>query len=358
MTDRMLAYVLTAPGRPELRELPVPVPGPTEALVRVSTASICATDLKIVDGIFPVEPGRVLGHEFVGEVVAVGDLVRDVAVGTRALVHTDTPCGRCRDCLANRNGQGCARGGAINAFHFGVLRDGAHAQYVLVPDAEANVAAIPEGVSDEQAVMLCDVGSTGFSAIEAGEVRFGDVVAVVGQGPVGAAATIGARLAGAALVVGIDTMPQRLERARALGADVVLDPTERDVVAEVRRLTGGEGADVVVEAVGREESFQTAVRLTRAAGVVSTVGNYGMHGELRLPLGPDGFMGGVGNKRIISSTSPGGVDRARRLLSMAAGGRFDLGGFVTHSFPLSEMEAAYELFRSKRDGVFKIAVKP
>lgn len=358
MTDQMLAYVLTAPGRPELREIPIPEPAATEALIRVSTASICATDLKIVDGIFPVEPGQVLGHEFVGEIVAVGDRVHDVRVGERAFVHTDTPCGRCRACLANRNGQGCSRGGSINAFHFGVLRDGAHAQYVLVPDAEANVATIPDGVTDEQAVMLCDVGSTGFSAVEAGEVRFGDVVVVIGQGPVGMATTIAARLAGAALVIGVDAMPERLDRALAMGADAVLDPTGCDVLAEVERLTDGYLADVAVEAVGRQESFETALRLTRPAGVLSSVGNFGMHGELTIPLDAGAFMGGVGNKRIVSSTSPGGVDRARRLLSMAAGGRFDLGGFVTHTFPLTETDAAYELFRSKRDNVFKVALKP
>lgn len=358
MTDQMLAYVLTAPGRPELREVPIPEPTASEVLIRVSTASICATDLKIVDGIFPVEPGRVLGHEFVGEVVAVGDQVQDVSVGERGFVHTDTPCGRCRACLANRNGQGCSRGGSINAFHFGVLRDGAHAQYVLVPDAEANVAAIPDQVTDEQAVMLCDVGSTGFSAIEAGDTRFGDVVVVVGQGPVGLAATVGARLAGAALVIGIDAMPERLDRALAMGADAVLNPAECDVLAEVDRLTDGYFADVVVEAVGQQESFLTALRLTRPAGVLSSVGNFGMHGELTVPLDVGAFMGGVGNKRIVSSTSPGGVDRARRLLAMAAGGRFDLEGFVTHTFPLTEMEVAYELFRSKRDNVFKVAVKP
>lgn len=354
----MLGYVLVQPGRAELTELPVPEPGLGEVVVKVTTASICATDLKIVDGRFPVDAGRVMGHEFVGRISSVGLGVNGFTPGQRVFVHTDTPCGQCFECLSNRNGQGCSTGGSINAFHLGVLRNGAHAEYVAVPFAGANVVHIPDAVSDEQAVMLCDVASTGFSAVEAADTRFGDIVAVIGQGPVGLAATVAARLSGAALVVGIDTSTQRLEFARGFGADVVINSEDHDVVDEVRQLTGGRMADVVVEAVGIPATFATALRLTRPAGVLSSVGNYGMFGELSVPLDVEAFMGGVGNKRIVSSTSPGGKDRARRLLSMVEHGKFDLSPFVTHAFPLSEIEAAYELFGAKKDNVFKVAVNP
>lgn len=354
----MLGYVLVEPGRAELTELPIPTPGLGEVVVKVTTASICATDLKIVDGRFPVEAGRVMGHEFVGEISSVGLGVEGLTLGQRVFVHTDTPCGQCFECLSNRNGQGCAAGGSINAFHLGVLRNGAHAQYVAVPYAAANVVPVPDQVSDEQAVMLCDVASTGFSAVEAAGTRFGDIVAVIGQGPVGLAATVAARLSGAALVLGIDASSERLEFARGFGADVVLSSESQDVVAQVRELTGGRMADVVVEAVGIPATFATALRLTRPAGTLSSVGNYGMFGELSLPLDVGAFMGGVGNKRIVSSTSPGGKDRARRLLSMVEHGKFDLSPFVTHEFKLTEIESAYDVFRDKKDNVLKVAVKP
>jgi alcohol dehydrogenase len=357
-TETMTGYVLTEPGRAELTELAVPSPGHGEVLVRVTMASICATDLKIVDGRFPVAPGRVMGHEFVGELVAVGPGVEGLEIGTRLFVHCDTPCGQCYECLGNVNGQGCHTGGSLNAFHFGVLRDGAHAEYVAVPYAAANVVPIPAAVSDEQAVMLCDVGSTGFAGVESSELRFGDVVAVVGQGPVGLAATVAARLRGAALIVAVDADRQRLAQALEMGADVALHSDDVDVVAEVGRLTGGRMADVAVEAVGLPATFETALRLARPAGTLSSVGNYGMQGELTLPLDEGAFLGGVGNKRIISTTSPGGKDRARRLLGLVANGKLDLGGFVTHRFALAEIDAAYELFREKRDGVFKVAIEP
>jgi alcohol dehydrogenase len=357
-TATMAGYVLTEPGRAELTEVAVPRPGYGEVLVKVTKASICATDLKIVDGRFPVDPGRVMGHEFIGELVEVGVGIEGLEIGTRLFVHCDTPCGQCYECLGNVNGQGCHARGSLNAFHFGVLRDGAHAEYVAVPYAASNVVPIPEAVSDEQALMLCDVGSTGFAGIESSDLRFGDVVAIVGQGPVGLAATVAARLRGAALIAVVDASHERLEQALGMGADIALHSGEVDVVAEIGKLTDGRMADVAVEAVGLPATFVMALRLTRPAGTLSSIGNYGMQGELSLPLDEGGFVGGVGNKRIVSTTSPGGKDRARRLLELVANGKLDLGSFVTHHYPLAEIDAAYDLFREKRDGVFKVAVTP
>jgi alcohol dehydrogenase len=358
MTGTMRGYVFAGEHRAELRQVPMPAVGPGEALVRMRLASICATDLKIIDGRLPGRPGTVLGHEMVGEVAALGPGVVGYEIGQRVYVPGDTPCGQCYECLGNPNGRGCHTDGTIAAFHFAVLRDGAHAEYVAVPYAQANLAPIPDGVTDEQAVVMTCGGSTGFAGIEASELRMGDTVAIVGQGPVGLAATVAARVRGAGYIIALDIVPWRLEMARRLGADIALDARAADVVEEVRRLTGGWMADVAVEAVGTPETFLTALRLTRPAGVLSSIGNYGMRGTLSLPLDAGAFMGGIGEKRIITTTSPGGKDRARRLLHMIAHGKYDLSSLVTHRFSLDEVHGAYDVFRSRREPVFKVTIRP
>jgi alcohol dehydrogenase len=355
--NSMKGYVLAAPGKTELQERPIPSPGYGELLLKMRMASICATDLKIADGRFPVEAGLIMGHEFIGEVVEHGPGVSGPPVGTRVLVHCDTPCGQCYECLANENGQGCGAEGTINALHFGVVRDGAHAEYVTVPYANSNVEPIPDNVTDEQAVMLCDVGTTGIGGVESAGIRFGDTVVIIGQGPVGMSATAAASLRGAAQLIVVDADETRLEKALRMGATAAISATD-DVLAEVESLTGGRMADVAIEAVGLPQTFELALRLTKPAGVLSSIGNYGMQGELKIPLDERGFMGGVGNKRILSTTSPGGKDRARRLLALTAAGRLDLGSFVTHHFPIDEIDRAYELFANKEDGVFKVAIQP
>jgi threonine dehydrogenase-like Zn-dependent dehydrogenase len=354
----MKAFVVHAGGGASLREVPVPVPGHDEALVRVTTASICATDLKILDGRLPVAPGRVLGHELVGEFVEGGPGSTGFEPGQRVFVPTNTPCGRCSECLGVANGLGCRADGSINGFQFGVLRDGGHAQYSVVPYASANLVPIPEGVSDEQAVMCCCVGTTGFGGVERSDLRLGDAVAIVGQGPVGMSATVAARLRGAALVVVVDGIAARRELALRMGADVALDPAA-DVVEEVARRTDGRMADVAIEAVGIQPTFELALRLTRPGGTLSSIGNYGVSDAcLELPLDVGAFMGGIGDKRIVTTSAPGGKDRARRMLALVASGRFDPGPYVTHTFPLDEIETALELFRTKAEGVFKVAIKP
>ena len=357
MTGTMRGYVFVGDNRAELRRLPIPTIGHGEALVRMRLASICATDLKIVDGRLPGRPGTVLGHEMIGEIVVLGPGVAGYEVGQRVYVPGDTPCGQCYECLGNPNGRGCHTDGTIAAFHFAMLRDGAHAEYVAVPYAQANLAPIPEEVTDEQAVVMTCGGSTGFAGIEASELRMGDTVAIVGQGPVGLAATVAARLRGAGYVIAVDVLAWRLEMSRRMGADAALNAREVDVVEEVRCLTGGWMADVAVEAVGTPDTFLTALRLTRPAGVLSSIGNYGMRGTLTLPLDAGAFMGGIGEKKIITTTSPGGKDRARRLMHMIAHGKFDLSPLVTHSFHLDEISAAYEVFRDRREEVFKVVIR-
>src|SRR4051812_17846770 len=305
----MKAFVVDSGGA-ALREVPRPVPGNGEALIRVTTASVCATDLKILDGRLPVAPGRVLGHELVGEFVAAGPGVTGFEPGQRVFVPTNTPCGQCSDCAGNANGLGCSTGGSINGFHFGVLRDGGHAEYVAAPFAMFNVVPIPDGVTDAQAVMFCCVGTTGFGAVERSGLRLGDAVAIVGQGPVGMSATVAARLRGASLVVVVDGFEDRRALALRMGADVALDPAD-DVVAEVARLTDGRMADIAIEAVGVQPTFELALRLTRPGGTLSSIGNYGVSdAHLEVPLDVGAFMGGIGDKRIVTTSAPGGKDRA------------------------------------------------
>lgn len=354
----MRGYVYAGDGRAELRELPMPTAGYGEAIVKMRLASICATDLKIIDGRLPATVGTVIGHELVGEIAELAEGIEGYEVGQRVFVHADTPCGQCYDCLAGANGKGCRVNGTIAGFHFAVLRDGAHADYVAVPFAQANLTPIPDPVTDAQAVVMACGGSTGFGGVENSDMRLGDTVVIIGQGPVGLAALVASRLRGAAYVITVDTVPWRLEMSKRLGADETLDASQVDVVEEVRRLTGGWMADVAIEAVGTPATFETGLRVTRAAGTLSSIGNYGMHGQLTLPLDVGAFMGGIGEKRIVTTTAPGGKERGRRLLHLIAHGKYDLSPLVTHTFGLDDVDAAYETFRDRTAQVLKVAITP
>ncbi len=352
----MQAAVFVEKGKLELREVPRPVPGPGQALMRVTLTTICGTDVHILKGEYPVKPGLIVGHEPVGRVEALGAGVTGFEVGDRVIVGAITPCGQCRACLSGDGAQ-CSHGGAgfeaLGGWRFGNTINGCQAEYVLVPDAQANLAKIPDGLSDEDVVLCPDIMSTGFAAVESGGVRIGDAVVVFAEGPIGLSATAGARMAGATLVIGVDSVPRRLEQAKRMGADVVLNYKEQDVVAEIKRLTGG-GADVAIEALGTQSTFESCLRSVRPGGVVSSLGVYS--GHLRVPL--DAFAAGLGDHTIVTSLCPGGKERMRRLMSVIAAHRAPFGDLITHSFKLAEIEAAYELFANQRDGVMKVAIRP
>jgi alcohol dehydrogenase len=352
----MQAAVFVEKGKIELREVPKPVPGPGQALLKVTLTTICGTDVHILKGEYPVKPGLIVGHEPVGRIEALGPGVTGFEIGDRAIVGAITPCGQCRACLSGDGAQ-CSHGGdgfeALGGWRFGNSINGCQAEYVLVPDAQANLAKIPEGLSDEDVVLCPDIMSTGFSAVESGGVRIGDAVAVFAQGPIGLSATAGARLAGATLVIAVDSVPRRLEQAKRMGADVVLNYKEQDVVAEIKRLTGG-GADVAIEALGTQATFEACLRSVRAGGVVSSLGVYS--GHLNVPL--DAFAAGLGDHTIVTTLCPGGKERMRRLMSVIAAKRAPFRELVTHSFRLSEIQAAYDLFSNQRDGVMKVAIRP
>jgi threonine dehydrogenase-like Zn-dependent dehydrogenase len=354
--ETMRAAVFQGKGKIGLREVPRPSPGVGEALVKVTLTTICGTDVHILKAEYPVREGLVVGHEPVGVIAALGAGVTGYAVGERVIVGAITPCGQCRACLAGSPSQ-CGHGGpgyeAVGGWRFGNTIDGCQAEYVLVPNAQANLAKVPAGLSDEEVLMCPDIMSTGFSAAERGNVRLGDAVAVFAEGPIGLCATAGARLAGASLVIGVDSNPRRLEFAKKMGADVVLNFKEQDVVAEIKRLTGG-GVDVAIEALGQQATFESCLRALRPGGTLSSLGVYSAH--LTVPLEP--FAAGLGDHTIVATLCPGGKERMRRLMSIVAAKRFPFQELVTHPFPLAEIEAAYDLFANQRDGVMKVAIRP
>lgn len=232
--------------------------------------------------------------------------------------------------------------------------NGAQAEYVLVPFAQANMARIPEELRDEQVVLLSDIASTGISAAESGDIQIGDTVAIFAQGPIGLCATAGARLKGASLVIGVDSDPVRAKMAKTMGADIVLNHLEQDVITEINRLTHGKGVDVAVEALGTQQTFESALRVLRPGGTLSSLGVYS--GKLSVPLEP--FAAGLGDHKIVTTLCPGGKERMRRLMELVRNGKLDLTPLLTHTFPLDRITEAYELFGNRRDGVIKVAIRP
>ncbi|MBY0429516.1 MAG: zinc-binding dehydrogenase, partial [Alphaproteobacteria bacterium] len=242
----------------------------------------------------------------------------------------------------------------LGGWRFGNTIDGAQAEYLLVPDAMANLAPVPDGLTDEEVLMCPDIMSTGFGGAESGDIRIGDIVAVFAQGPIGLCATAGARLKGATMIIGVESLPERAAIAKRMGADVVIDFTKQDPVDEIMKLTNGRGVDVAIEALGKAQTFEWAMRSIRPGGTLSSLGVYS--GDLKLSLGA--FAAGLGDHKIITTLCPGGKERMRRLMNVIEGGRVDLKPMVTHRFKLDDIEKAYDLFSHQRDGVLKVAITP
>jgi threonine dehydrogenase-like Zn-dependent dehydrogenase len=351
----MLATVFHEKDRIRVEEVEKPRPGPGEAVIRVTLTTICGTDLHILRGEYPVKRGLIIGHEPVGVIDELGPGVTGYQVGDRVLVGAITPCGQCNACLSGHLAQ-CGHGEgyeALGGWRFGNKINGAQAEYLLVPNAMANMAKIPKELSDEQVVLLADIASTGISGAESAKIKIGDTVVVFAQGPIGLCATAGAKLMGAALVIGVDGDSNRLRMAHQMGAEIVLDYRELDVVAEVKKLTGY-GADVAIEALGTQQTFESALRSLRPGGTLSSLGVYS--GKLEIPY--DAFAAGIGDHRIVTTLCPGGKERMRRLMEMVKFNRLDLTPLLTHTFALTDILQGYELFGARRDGVLKVAIKP
>jgi threonine dehydrogenase-like Zn-dependent dehydrogenase len=355
---KMKAAVFVEPGRIVVDDKPVPEIGAGEALLRVTTTTICGTDVHILKGEYPVAKGLIVGHEPVGVIEKLGAGVRGYREGERVIAGAITPCGQCDACLSGvwaQCGTGSAHGWkALGGWRFGNTIDGCQAEYVRVPDAQANLAPVPDGLSDEQVLMCPDIMSTGFSGAESGQIRIGDTVAVFAQGPIGLCATAGARLMGATSIIVVDGVPERLAASKRLGADHAVNFREANPVEAIMDLTGGRGVDVAIEALGTQATFENCLRVLRPGGRLSSLGVYSH--DLRIPLGP--FGAGIADLKIVTTLCPGGRERMRRLMSVIEGARVDLRPLVTHRFKLDEIEQAYELFANQRDGVLKVAITP
>ena len=365
MPALMKAAVFVEPGRIELADKPIPDVGPNDALMRITTTTICGTDVHILKGEYPVAKGLTVGHEPVGVIEKLGSAVVGYTEGQRVIAGAICPnfnSYAAQDGAPSQDGSylvpsgrcGCHGFKATAGWRFGNLIDGTQAEYVLVPDAQANLAPIPDGLTDEQVLMCPDIMSTGFAGAENANIRIGDVVAVFAQGPIGLCATAGARLRGASTIIVVDGNAHRLEIARKLGADVTLNFNQCDVVAEILKITGGRGVDAAIEALGLQSTFEASLRVLRPGGTLSSLGVYST--DLRIPL--DAFAAGLGDHRINTALCPGGKGRMQRLMNVLESGRVDLGLMVTHRFALDDIVAAYDLFSHQRDGVLKVAIRP
>src|SRR5687768_7964679 len=349
--DKMRANVFHGVNDFHVQEVEKPLAGPGEAVIRITLTTICGTDLHIVRGEYPVAPGLVIGHEPVGVIEQIGDGVIGYEVGDRVLVGAITPCGQCSACLSAHWSQ-CGHGigyEPLGGWRFGNTINGAQAEYLLVPYAQANLAKIPDTVTNEQAVLLADIASTGFSGAESAKIRLGDSVVIFAQGPIGLCATVGSKLMGASLIIAVDGDENRLAIAKRMGADIVLDYRHTDVTADVKRLTDG-GADVAIEALGTQQTFESCLKSLRPGGTLSSLGVYS--GKLELPY--DAFAAGIGDYKITTTLCPGGKERMRRLMEMVRYHRIDLTPLITHRYPLDQIAEAYEVFGERSGGVMKV----
>jgi 2-desacetyl-2-hydroxyethyl bacteriochlorophyllide A dehydrogenase len=344
----MQAVTFQAPGEVRLVEKPDPeIETPTDALVSIDATGVCGSDLHIYHGRVAIEPGFTIGHEYVGTVVAAGDAVSSVAAGDRVLGCFQVACSTCwhcrrgeyHKCVASRTfGHGATLGGL----------QGTQAQLALVPHANLTLRRVPDGLDDDVALFAGDVMGTAYHATVAAGLRAGDTVAVLGLGPVGLCAVQAALVAGAAKVVAIDSVEQRLEMARSFGAQAV-HLTEQDPRAEVKTATEGRGVDLAVEAVGDAPALDMAIRLARPAGTVSIVGVYAERVEVHMGLAWIKSLKMVmGQANVIAHLDP--------VLEMLAAGRLDPSPLVSHHMPLQDAPDAYALYDQRE--ALKIVLRP
>jgi alcohol dehydrogenase len=342
----MKALVYHGPGMRSWEEVPdARIEEPTDAVVRVDSVTICGTDLHILGGDVPeVTPGRILGHEAVGTVTAIGSGVQKLAVGDRVLISCITSCGSCRYCREGSYGQCLGGGGWI----LGHLIDGTQADYVRIPFADNSTHKVPDGVTDEQMIVLADILPTSYEVgVLNGTVRPAVVVAIVGAGPIGLAAILTARLFSPSHIVAIDLADSRLEAARKFGADIVVNSGRDDPQAVIAELTGGLGADVTMEAVGTPQTFELAVRLVRSGGHVANIGVHGGPATLHLE--------DIWIKNLTITTGLVDTYSTPTLIGLVASHQLDTSPMITHRFRLDEFETAYDVFGSAADtGALKV----
>lgn len=345
----MKAFVMRGIGEVGFADKPTPDdPGPNGAIVATTRAMVCTSDTHTVQGAIGERHDLTLGHEAVGVVAKLGGQVKGVREGDRVAVNAITPCFACDNCLRGYSSQ-CTE--MLGGWQFANTRDGVFAGRFHVNQAEANLALIPDSVSDEQAVYACDMMSTGFAGAENANIPMGGTVAVFAQGPVGLMATVGARLQGAGLVIAVETVPRRKTLAEHFGADVVVDYQEQDAVETILGLTDGQGVDSSIEALGGQATFEMCVRVTRPGGTISNVGYHGDGEYVKIPREAWGV--GMSDQTIRTALCPGGKVRMRRLLRLLEAGRFDPTPMTTHTFAFDDLGRAFRMMQSKEDDIIK-----
>lgn len=350
---KMKAFVMKGIGSVGIMEKDIPMdPGPNEAVVRTTKALVCTSDVHTVGGGVGPRENMTLGHEAVGVVEKVGSEVRGFSKGDRVAVNAITPDFICHNCQRGYPSQ-CE--GMLGGWKFANKVDGVFAEFFLVNQANANLAPIPDDLPDEKAVYACDMMSTGFAGAENANIPIGGTVAVFAQGPVGLMATAGARLLGAGRVIAVESVPNRIELARHYGADDVVNFKETDPVEAIMDLTGGTGVDSAIESLGAQATFEACVKVTRPGGTISNVGYYGDGEYVKIPRVEWGV--GMSDKTIRTALCPGGSERMERLFRLLRRGRVDPTPMTTHEFDFSDIEKAFQLMKTKEDGIIKPLVK-
>lgn len=349
MKKMMKTFVMQGIGKVGFTEKPVPEdPGPNDAIIKTTRALVCTSDVHTVKGAIGDRKNLTLGHEAVGIVYKLGSEVKSVKEGDRVAVNAITPCYKCENCLRGYTSQ-CQQ--MLGGWKFANIKDGTFAEYFHVNDAEANLAPIPDTISDEAAVYTTDMMSTGFMGAEFANIPLGGTVAIFAQGPVGLMATAGARLLGAGQIIAVENIPKRKEMARHFGADMVVDFSKVDPVEEIMRVTGGHGVDSAIECLGAQVTFEACIKVTRPGGTISITGYFGEGDYVNIPRLEWGV--GMSDKIIRTGLCPGGKERMKRLIRLIEMGRVDPTPLTTHKFGFNEIDKAFHLMKTKEDGIIK-----
>ncbi len=332
-----------APGKIAMTNMELGDPGPGQALIRTTLATICGSDIHIIDDMPLVPDGTPMGHEAVGIVEAVGAGVERVKVGDRVACCCLMSCGNCARCN-DGDLQVCETFGAPFNLVFG-----AQGEAFMVNGVDTSTAPVPDGMDDKHALLVTDVLSTGFGGMERAGLKPGQSVAIFAQGPVGLSATIGAKHYGAEPIIVVESIPERVKLAKQFGATHVVSP--ENAVDEIMKITAGKGVDVAVEALGKQVTFENCCRVTRLGGTVSSLGVYGGIDALSIPTD-----GSFIHRRIVTTFCPAGTERLNFLLGLIDKGRIDPTPMITHEVARAEIFAAYKMFRTRADGAVKVAI--
>ncbi len=341
----MKALVYYGPYDLRVEERPKPKAGPGDVIVKVIISTICGSELHMLRGLLPVEKGLILGHEPVGIVDEIGEGVEGFEMGDRVAVSCITRCGECYYCQRGLYFN-CEKGGFQMGFHM----NGSHAQYMRVPYAQLALYKIPNELKTEEVIFVTDALSTGYKGAEMGRIEPGDTVVIFGSGPIGICALVCAKLWTPESVILVDLLSERLEFAKKMGADVVINPNEHDPIEVVKEMTHGRGADVAIEAVGIPQTFTWTCESVRNGGHISVLGVFDKPTEIPIQklinMSPEIRIGSLTTANIP------------QLIDLISKRKIDLSGLLTHTFPLDQAVEAFDVFDKRRGGAMKVGLRP